>query len=79
MRRLLETIYSLEKLSKAFISLDNWWCFGQRVTRELVHSVCSPLTVWYGETPHLINRCFSEMLIYRQVKDGTYILGGAGS
>lgn len=68
-----------EKLSKAFILLDSWWYFGQRVTRELDHSVCSLFTLWYVETPHFINRCFSETLIYRQVKGGTYILGGAGS
>lgn len=33
-------------------------------------------TAWYIETPV---SCLSEMLIYRWVIDGTYILGGAGS
>lgn len=51
MWRLLRTIYLFEKFSKAFILLDNRWYFGQRVTRELDHSVCSPFTVWYIDIP----------------------------
>lgn len=71
---LLGTIYLCEKLFKAFILLESWWYFGQRVARELDHSVCSPFTMWYVETPHFINRCFSETLIYGQVKNGTSLV-----
>lgn len=81
MWRLLETIYLFEKISKAFILLDNWWYFGQRVSRVGSLSVQPLHCVVHRDTPpfHLFNRCFSEMLLHRQVKDGTYILGGAGS